>query len=980
MNSKGQANIVAVAGMILAVIFALLNLFNYVNNLGLASQIYIQSQNSIYQTLGIKNYLTQQATYLFDKAQLFEGLSLAPTLNCGYISTNESLPQIPIPNVYYWRNAQGQLCLPENSEIVYGLLNLLNKTAFSTVTNINSTDLEEYITLNMTSYSSDGRYKLYSATFSAPFLKQTYDIILNESLGILDDIYVYTSGHSLIFSGGLGSTFNLSNYTFEVGDITSAVSGMLNKPSSLSSFFSGSGVSPNSQYALVTLQNGQLGIVYSNEVSNSYDFSIALLPNPYVSNIKDTTVVPLTNSSASNLIDGTYYTFEVTNDTNGLFSIYPSNYVLFNLEPQFVVYRYLLNQFQTAGPVNLLYGPTNSQLSVSLSLFPLYNPQVCVSKSEYGFSLSNCLSLATSVFTQDYLSNMLQLGIAFVNQTFPIGDKSIQGFAQFELYNYLENVIHGVNMKTVTVDGQPKYDWYSSLIFAIGSPKGINYLENQISCAKQPEFGTYIYNCGVSPSCLSTCRSVLSQVLASSMESLFNYQIPSEVSFLSATPFDVNILNISVNASESNTCPNSNNYYSSFNYTYSPAKVSSNDTSEILGVPISLIFGYQNKLNASPTESCGIQASPKNYCAPGFYQTLTPNLNCCSPIIANRFLNDTCFANLQTTNPSVANYINYSVGNSAYKGCVKTTVNTNPKTVLYTCDHYNFTVLNYADWILSNNQCPNYVVVDGENFTKPTYTSGGSIYSFYQNNPYIDLASYGGGSVKQVVTTGNWTYTFYNSSILPENLSISVGASLGGAEPSLNVLFNTSNSLDTFKPSGNFIFENFAGYSGQATLYNYSNGKSKVLTAGSATYNPGFNLFELSNFCIDGSCSLSGYSNYNLINSYTYPQPSKAGIGLIGVSTTGVPTNDSIEYIFAQNYYPNYIPRISISPYMSASNLNPTLVGQFGFQQGEPFVNTFFNQMTISNPEKFDSSYAGFITLTSGFNFYYLTYNDLEIF
>ncbi|MBE5727976.1 hypothetical protein IHE50_00990 [Candidatus Parvarchaeota archaeon] len=985
MNNKGQANIIAVIGMILAVIFALLNLFNYVNNLGLASQIYIQSQNSIYQVLGEKDYMVQQATYLFDKAQLFDGFSLAPTVNCGYISTNTSLPQIPIPNIYYWRNAQGQICLPDNSEIVYGLLNLLEQPSFSTVTNINSSELQEYITLNMTYSSNTGKYNVYESAFSAPFLSQGYIIKLNESFGNVENVSVYkdVGGNpgQFVFSGGTDSTFNLSNYTFKVGSVTSAVSGILNRPSSLSSFFSGSGVSPNSQYYLVTLQNGQLGIVYSNEVSNTYHFNIALLPNPYVSSLADTTVIPLLNASASNEIDGTEYTFVITNDTNGLFVLYPSKYMLFNLDPQFVVYKYLLNSFQTAGPVNLLYGPTSSDLSVSFSLYPLYNPQVCVSKAEYGFSLNDCLTLASSVFTQDYLSNLLQLGIAFVNQTFPIGSTSIQGFPQFELYNYLENVIQGVNMKTVSVDGQPKYDWYSSLIFAIGSPKGVNYLENAISCAKQPEFGTYIYNCGVSQSCLSTCRSVLNQVLTYSIENLLNYQVPTEVSFLSATPFDVNVVNISVKAAETDACPSNGNYYSSFNYTYSPSSVSSaENTSEVLGVPVSLIFGYQNKLNLTPTESCGIQASPHNYCAPGFYQTLTPSLNCCSPIIANKFLNTTCFANLQTTDQSVEQYINNTPGDSAYKGCIKTVINTNPqKTILYTCNHYSFTNFNYADWILNNNQCPNYVVVDGKNFTKPAYTSGGSVSSFYLNNPYIDSASYGGGSINEVITPGNWTYVLYNSSLLSKNLSFSVGVYLGGAKPSLNIILNSSNSPMKFSPSDSFMFESFSGYSGQATLYNYSGTGSKVLSVGSANYNPEFNLLELNKYCVGGTCLINGYSNYNLVNSFPYQESAKSGTGLLGVSTDGIPTNDSIAYMFAQNYYPNYIPHITISGYQTASNLNPSLVSAFGFQSNN-FVNTFFNQIAISNPKSFGSSYSGSITLTNQFNFNYLNYNDLEVF
>ena len=109
LNTKGQANMIVVLGMVAATVYITLNAFGYIGNVGLSSKIEITAQNSIYQTLALKDYLIQEATYNFQKAELFDGLALRPSsLDCGYINTSKSLPFVPVPRVYYWRNPAGQ--------------------------------------------------------------------------------------------------------------------------------------------------------------------------------------------------------------------------------------------------------------------------------------------------------------------------------------------------------------------------------------------------------------------------------------------------------------------------------------------------------------------------------------------------------------------------------------------------------------------------------------------------------------------------------------------------------------------------------------------------------------------------------------------------------------------------------------------------------------------------------------------------------
>jgi len=110
MDKKGQANIIAAIGLIAAVVFAVLNLINYISNIGLSSTIQVTAQQSIYSVLSEKDYVLQQANYKFDEAEVLAGFLLNPDsggINCGYINTTSVLPFIPVPKIYYWHTLSG---------------------------------------------------------------------------------------------------------------------------------------------------------------------------------------------------------------------------------------------------------------------------------------------------------------------------------------------------------------------------------------------------------------------------------------------------------------------------------------------------------------------------------------------------------------------------------------------------------------------------------------------------------------------------------------------------------------------------------------------------------------------------------------------------------------------------------------------------------------------------------------------------------
>ena len=104
--SKGQANLIIALGMVIITASALLNLFNIVQDAGMASDIRNNIINLITESERARALYTQERTYALDRALLMAGLSTET--DCGYILVNESFPFLPEPNlnglrIFYWK-------------------------------------------------------------------------------------------------------------------------------------------------------------------------------------------------------------------------------------------------------------------------------------------------------------------------------------------------------------------------------------------------------------------------------------------------------------------------------------------------------------------------------------------------------------------------------------------------------------------------------------------------------------------------------------------------------------------------------------------------------------------------------------------------------------------------------------------------------------------------------------------------------------
>ncbi len=1003
-NRKGQANIIAMVGMIAATIFVMLNAFTYINTVGLSSTITITAQSSIYQSLAVKDYLIQQAHYLFDKAQLFDAFTLNPTmstLNCGYINTTTRLPFIPVDKVYYWHNLEGQTCLPNNQEILYGLTQLLNQSQFSFV-NSSGLNVQSFLDLNFTKTGNRG---VFEATFSAPYLGDRYEFLYNRSNSTGAIFQVYDLGKVncnlenscpvpiQIFSGPTGSLFALNESQFILFPESDIVTGVLSQPTIRSAFFQGtigSLTASSSQFTVITLQDGLSAIVFDAQSLQGgktvTQFFLVPLANPNLYTLSAAiaadnaagvpSMITLVNNSVFSFA-GTEYNFTVTNYPNGVFNIIPENYAIVPLQPQFVYYKYIINQFDLSSGQNLLF--SNYQpLRVSVSLFPLYNPEVCLSYNELQFTLQNCLSVSGYVTTSDYLSQLMQTGVAFVNESFPLGNRNITGFAQYALYNYLNNVVHGVNLKTVSVNGQPKYDWYSALLLSMGSIEhGTSYIINKLSRVAQPYYGTVIYNCSINSSDMQYCRTLLSQTLEEDLKNLLDYQVPAEVSFLSGTPFNVNVLNLSVSAQEASSCNNYANYNATVNYTYSfsPQRFS-NISSETLGLPISLNFGYQNNLSLAPTESCGIKNNPYVDGFPGFVQTLaSPSATYfnCAPVLAKNFLNTTCITSVQfdSSSKNIDSVALVSQINSQGGTCKQISNSNN-----IFCSGIRINLMTqpsfYQRWLTASNNCPNYALINASGVSYNFTYSNSQSTSKYVAIPNGLISSSGGGINSVKDSPQNWTFVSINSTNLnlPDNFSIYAGVVQTGPSSSFNFVMSTYPTIghiDTIFQLNNGNYPNVVyNYNGGAGTLNELAASRNSASAGSEN-NLQINRYGTSasgyNFTFTLNSVLQSTINYSsAISGTVFNNP----VNLLALSTDDKPTSDYIDYLFVTNYIRGYNPVNMILPYQSAASLNPSLSKSFGLLSN---TNNAYYNVILLNPIHSNSAYQLKLKLDSNFNY-----------
>lgn len=174
--SKGQANLIIALGMVIITASALLNLFNVVQDAGMASDIRNNIINLITESERARALYTQERTYALDKALLMAGLSTET--DCGYILVNESFPFLPEPNlnglrIFYWKK-NGKVCVPGWEDIGEDVQTYLEEMfGFADFEKFN---LQNARLVSETEVEMNKVDNHWEGTFSPPYLKGSYTI------------------------------------------------------------------------------------------------------------------------------------------------------------------------------------------------------------------------------------------------------------------------------------------------------------------------------------------------------------------------------------------------------------------------------------------------------------------------------------------------------------------------------------------------------------------------------------------------------------------------------------------------------------------------------------------------------------------------------------------------------------------------------------------------------------------------------------
>ncbi|MCW1311612.1 MAG: hypothetical protein QXJ93_02070 [Candidatus Rehaiarchaeum fermentans] len=939
---RAQINIIVIAGMMIATIIALLNGYNFINQMGLATHIYQSSEDSIYQTLVEESYVTQEATYKVDLAQFLAGLNLST--QCGYIYTNNTFSFIPVSKIYYWKTVNN-ICLPNDKELYNQIINYLLIPTLATINDSSfSRFVSENIYINLTKVNNvyKGQFTFYP---------------LNSYL----NIYYYRNNQSFsIYNGSVPvyeglpvpSNISIDNFQYIIGPEKSVSAGAINRPLIGNAFFSKlpQNLQINSIISSYTVTNlGQQQVVFFDYNQSGY-FHICVSPiyyintlNLYLSSNNTVTCFYNSNSYVPYQLYNVTFTFNninydfqfIGNETDLSFFVYPLNFATLTISPKFIIYKYSVF-YENSSQNSFLVPPITTYLQVNG--YALNNAEICAYISGIGYEISNCIPLTFTYSSINYLSQDLHSAINFVNGTFPVGNGIlVQGFPQYSLFNYLEYETHVVNMRSVYYFGKPLYDWYADILLLLGYPQ---YINPTIS-------GTYTAN-----------PSSVSNAVLNSLLNLFDYQIPIESQFLSGTPYTIALYNLSLHAYD--VCNTSNSITINYvNNSYSSIP----NSSAFLPLPISLLFLYSNHINLTPSITCSQNHLEFDNCYPGFNYNLKlqtnegiQQLSCCSPVPASEFYNSTCLAYIITNDSSLANSLSSNgviCENVVYQG-----VNAEECQVLYT-----FSSLKQK--IIYSDSCPTGVEINyngqvynfSESFSTQ-HTFYGILYqSSEQYNNYVTNYSY-------------WSFGIFNKTKLSGNYTIQAILNISGIYPSGAILLSKYPYL-----SNNMYALEFYGSNGLNSIYNFSN-KNLIYTSAYSLSPNKLSSIEI----IHNKTSLVLYVNG--LKEIDYYSNFISDISLIGISTIGYPSYVNLDYLIAYNNYPNVlISSIYVKNALSLENstFGYNILNSRSITTGKSILSQLSNEDSLDllflNSSTFPSEYLLQLPITNDI----FLYNTSEI-
>jgi hypothetical protein len=210
--NKAQINMVTGLGMMLMVVWALINLWSYTQDMGMATNMRNDLNNAILNSEKARSLLSQERTYALDRALLIAGTTSDG--GCGFMEAANTFPYIPTLNtstsrnvIYYWKK-DGSTCVPTWEDIgndvetylkdVFGFVNL-DRYGIENTRIVS----EEYYPMTL----SGGKW---TGQFTQEYLQDTYTIELQED----GSIAVYDSRGRIVTHSMVGEHIVLEDRKF----------------------------------------------------------------------------------------------------------------------------------------------------------------------------------------------------------------------------------------------------------------------------------------------------------------------------------------------------------------------------------------------------------------------------------------------------------------------------------------------------------------------------------------------------------------------------------------------------------------------------------------------------------------------------------------------------------------------------------------------------------------------------------------------
>jgi hypothetical protein len=573
---KGQVNIVIAIGMLIATIWALLNLWGYTQDIGLASTIREKVISSIERSELERLMFDQERKYMMEQALLLTGIGGAMSSSaCGELPPNISFPFLPTEKIRYWKNFPS-ICVPSEDEVIQLVDSILtNSSGFVKFAKIGIAPgaVESDFTLKL-----DRVDDIYEG-----YLRRAY-------LGEVEYRVEYdpSTWEVRFFIGD--SLVTVTNVTWgevvlgEIIDIPIVLEGIRREEIWLDERWVIAGIKEKSKcvelggvkYVFTAPAVGIDGTIHRFDLYQCVDCYEGCALMGFDLNLYDTIT-----------LDYEYEIIALDNLTGKFIVLENLDHKILKLRLKDLVY--FIPERETFEFPEVRIGEVYPERGmVSYNFVPAENDKVCLIEETPRLSLKTCSSLLTEVTSRGGFTDLYSFAKDYV-----AGEHGpYQGWQEYELDHQIDVKLDAIDLKTLKVFiGEqviPKQDWKTRLIWALGLV-GTPYTWEEVDDCCQIIAGVEVCACEYCPPTLP-CEEVLETALIAEFLRIFEQISPSKLEVMTGYPWVIRIRDLKVNVT--NLCEDESFFVQHTpHYTFEET-----NESMVLGLPIQILFGENSRV------------------------------------------------------------------------------------------------------------------------------------------------------------------------------------------------------------------------------------------------------------------------------------------------------------------------------------------------------------------------------------------------